>query len=249
MPGQLRSAVERASLLARSARWPVRSLTAPKLVSSLLHLGVAPDVVLDVGANKGQFTVSTLELAPNARVIAFEPSPEQADALRSLIPHYGERLTVRQAAVGSIAERRTLNLNRFHQSSSLLDVGERHREAFPDAVPVGAVEVDVVTLDGEVAALGDSVRGRRVLLKIDVQGFELEVLRGAAGVLPTFEWVVLEVSFSSLYDGAAGFHELYSHMTDAGFSLQGPVGHLCDPATGEYLQMDLLFRRAGVDHC
>lgn len=234
-------AIENARALWRIRTWPVRSLTASRFVDSLVRQGVRPSLVIDVGANRGQFAIGMLELVPSCRVVSFEPLPEQAAALRTAGARYGDRLEVRERALGDTTGRAVLHVNAFHQSSSLLALADRHREAFPTAVPVDDVEVDLGRLDDELA-VGDVPPG--ALLKLDVQGSELAVLRGASTVIQAFEHVLVEVSFAPMYDGEAGFEDVHGHLSRAGFRLLRPVGHLSDPSSGEYLQMDLLFARA-----
>jgi hypothetical protein len=80
------------------------------------------------------------------------------------------------------------------------------------------------------------------LMKIDVQGFEAEVLRGAAGLLPAVDDVLVECSFVELYEGQPLADDLIAWMRDEGYRLRGFYSLMTDDA-GSCLQADLLFSR------
>jgi FkbM family methyltransferase len=220
------------------ARWPVFSLTSFRMVRDLIRQGVAPTLVIDVGANRGQFATAVLELVPKAAVLALEPLPAAADALRALVGRYPERLEVVEAAAGSEHTRATLTINAHSQSSSLRRLSPAHLAAFPAAQPVEEVEVAVVRLD---QLLEGRPLGPGTMLKVDAQGFEREVLLGAGSRLREFEHVILEASFQPLYDGEWTFVEALQFARSQGLEFTRPVGSLRDPRTGQYLQLDALF--------
>jgi FkbM family methyltransferase len=234
----VRTSLRAAATVGQVLRWPVRSMASAKLVSGLVAQGVRPPLVVDVGANRGQFAVAVLELMPATRVISFEPQPAQAAELSALSARYAPRLDVRAMALGTAAGELPLQVNEHHQSSSFRPVSDKHRAAFPTAVPAREVLVPIDRLDAQLAP--DDVPAGS-LLKLDVQGFEREVLDGAAGVLGRFEHLLLELSFSPMYDGEPLFEEMLAHVSSLGFRFLRPVGHLLDPGTREYLQFDALF--------
>jgi FkbM family methyltransferase len=230
-----------ARVASRSARWPVFSLTSSRLVSDLVRQSIAPAFVVDVGANRGQFAVAMLELVPTSTVLSFEPLPTQAAQLAGLHRRYGERLEVRNIALGGTHGRQELHINSHHQSSSLRSLAPRHLNAFPDAHDVGTVLVDVDRLDSQLspADIPDNS-----MLKIDAQGFERDVIDGAGDLLLRFDILLIEASFQPLYDGEWTFVEMVEQLDSRGFSFVRPVGFLKSPSTAEYLQVDALFTRA-----
>jgi FkbM family methyltransferase len=236
----LRTARSVPTTLRRAARWPVYSRTSSAMVASLVAQGIRPPLVIDVGANKGQFAVAALELVPGSRVVSFEPLPSQHEGLRALQRRYGDRFELRPVALGAEPATLTLQVNRHHQSSSLLPLGEAHRRAFPQATVAEQVQVPVERLADQ---FDPATLPAGTLLKLDVQGFEREVLAGAGEVLAACTHVIAEASLRPLYDGEWTFTELLDEMARCGFRFLRPVGHLADPATGEYLQLDALFSR------
>ena len=234
----LRRAGDAAGTLTAAARWPVFSRTSHRMVGDLARQGLRPDTVIDVGANRGQFAVAALQTWPDCTVHSFEPLPSMADHLNGLVQRYSGRYRVTPSAVGSEPGTATLNVNRHHQSSSLLALDPRHLNAFPEATTAATVDVPVTTLD---EALSPSDLTGCVLLKVDVQGFEREVLQGAERVLGDVDHVILEASFQPLYTDEWTFTEVNAFMQDRRFRFVRPVGSLRDPRTGEYLQIDALF--------
>jgi hypothetical protein len=100
------------------------------------------------------------------------------------------------------------------------------------------------TLDEQLAS---TVLQGSVLLKLDVQGYEAQVLEGAANTLARVDYVLLESSFRPLYDGENTFLELLRMLATRGFEFSHPLGWLEDPHTDEILQMDALFIRSRGD--
>lgn len=136
------------------------------------------DVVLDVGANIGFLTALAGRLVgPQGRVIAFEPVPANARLVRRNAALNGQaHVEVVEAAVGDHAGVATLVLAR-HAGGAALAEADRP----PDAC--GELRVALMTLDGWLAANAARLPGPVRLVKIDVEGAEPAVLRGAAGLL------------------------------------------------------------------
>jgi hypothetical protein len=122
----------------------------------------------------------------------------------------------------------------------MLPLADGHKEAFPRASVSATLKIPVSTLDGE---LGGQQLAAPVLIKIDVQGTEAAVLRGGAGTLAQTDYVVVETSFTPMYEGESLFRQIQDLMGGHGFEFRRPVGWLTHPRTGEVLQMDALFTR------
>ncbi len=219
--------------------WPKFSLSSYRIVSSLRRQGLVPETIIDVGANVGQFAVACAKVFPEASIHSFEPLPECVGRLRKHAAKLGA-IHVYPVALGSLSADASIHVNSHSHSSSFLSLGERHREAFPSASEVGTVEVSMSTLDLQMSSV--ALRGP-VLLKLDVQGFEPQVLDGASDTLPRVDYVLLELSFRPLYEGEKTFIEILHLLTGSGFEFSRPLGWLKDPRNGEILQMDALFVR------
>ncbi|MGE0256457.1 MAG: FkbM family methyltransferase [Alphaproteobacteria bacterium] len=196
--------------------------------------------VVDVGANVGQFSLLASALFPRARIIAFEPLAGPAARFARLFAG-NPRVTLHRAALGPAAATAAMHVSRAADSSSLLPIGSLQAEIFPGTEEVGTEQVTVAPLDRFVAAADIAAPA---LLKIDVQGYELEVLRGAAPLLDRFAWVYVEASFQRLYKGQALAGEVADFLARHGFAEAGRY-NLTRDGKGRDVQADFLFGRAG----
>jgi FkbM family methyltransferase len=217
-------------------------MTSYRMVSSLMRQGVIPKSVVDVGANVGQFAVACAKIFPGITVHSFEPLPNCLKQLKRNVLRLGGVL-IYPVALGAECGEVTMHVNSHSHSSSILALGERHRRAFPDAREIDVIKVKMSTLDVEMKPISLE---RPVLLKLDVQGYEPQVLEGAVETLKRVDHVLLEASFRPLYEGERTFMDIARTMQDRGFRFLRPVGWLDDPNTGETLQMDALFVRSGA---
>lgn len=225
------------------------SLTRPRCWRALC-VGVAPavehysvlkslavDGVIDVGANRGQFTLVCRLALPGVPVLAFEPIPGEAATFRHV---HGRQDAVKiiESALGQTKGEATLHLSKSADSSSLLPIGRKQTELFANTVEVGTITVPVYRLDDFI----DSFGGRtRQLLKLDVQGFELFVLGGATEALKTCAYVYAECSEVALYEGQALRGEVEAFLAVHGFLLHSR--HNEQTHEGKLIQADYLFAR------
>lgn len=190
--------------------------------------------VIDVGANKGQFAVYARNRWPNARLVCFEPIPGPRAKLVRVTRGQAE---IQDCALGSAPGEGQMHLASRTDSSSLLALG-RPQKAIFGMEESGVLEVPIKRLD----ACLSSPLPRPALIKIDVQGFELEVLKGTTALLPEIDAVYVEASYIELYEGQALHHEIERFLEESGYRLEGRFNaHLHQ---GEPIQADLLFRRA-----
>lgn len=222
-------------LARRNYRRALRSGVAASVEHSNVPFGDGIRTVVDVGASRGQFALFAATRFPEARIISFEPLPEPRAELTQLL---GSRIEIHPTAVGSSPGTVPMNLSRSDDSSSILAIGEEQERIFPGTDAVGSIEVEVVTLDQSL----DLPLERPCLLKIDVQGLELEVLQGAAETLANVDEALIECSFIELYQGQAMADEVVSHALGAGLRLVG-VHSLIKTADGRAIQADLHFQR------
>lgn len=221
--------------------WPKFSLTSHRVVSSLARQGIIPKTIIDVGANVGQFTVACAKIFQGVSIHSFEPLPGCVPQLRRNVDGL-DGVHVYPLALGEASGEVTMRVNSHSHSSSVLALGNRHKKAFPDAREIDAVKVNMSTLD---LVMKPIPLERPVLLKLDVQGYEPQVLAGATETLDRVDYVLLEASFRPLYEGEKTFTEIARSMEQRGFAFLRPAGWLADPRSGEILQMDALFAKPG----
>ncbi len=194
--------------------------------------------VIDVGANRGQFVLVAARRFPGAALLAFEPLPGAAVALRRL----DGRPRVFEMALAATTGTADLHVARADDSSSLLPITALQVATFPGTDEVGRVAVTTARLDEVVRA--DDLE-RPVLLKIDVQGGEIGVLQGATGMLDAVATVLVECSFEELYEGQPVADDVIRHLHERGFRLHS-VGPVTTGPGRRPVQADLVFERGGV---
>lgn len=203
----------------------------------LRELGI--ETVLDIGAHQGEFSSAVRAVVPAARIFCFEPQADARERIERRI-HRPRHLEVFPVAISDHRGRAAFFRSAFTKASSLLPMASRHREAFPWTAETETIEVDVKPLDDFADSI-EWVGG--TLLKIDVQGSELAVLRGADSLLSRVDCVLVETSTRRLYEGDASFSEVHDHLLTKGFRYAGSLDQLDDAATGEILQQDSFFIR------
>lgn len=152
----------------------------PPLPSVFMVLARDADIFLDVGANTGFYSLLTCAASPRCAVHAFEPLPQAVMRLRMNVEasHFGSRVRIVQMAVADSVSELPLFIPR-HSFGSVVEMSASLSASFRSE-HVGSVVVKTVTLDSFVAEQG--LQGR-FLIKIDVEGQELNVLRGASKLL------------------------------------------------------------------
>jgi FkbM family methyltransferase len=194
--------------------------------------------VVDIGANRGQFALVARYCFPNAKIISFEPLPEPARIFRRVFAKDGA-VILNEAAVGPIKEDCSMHLSARDDSSSLLPIAGLQSEIFPGTNEVGTVNVHVAPLTEFIKE--DEIVGG-ALLKLDVQGFEMEALQGCELMLSNFDWIYCEASFVELYTGQKLAADVIKWLSERGFKIKGIYNSSYDNE-GRAIQADFLFQR------
>jgi FkbM family methyltransferase len=195
--------------------------------------------IIDVGANIGQFGLGLIKAGFKGDIISFEPlAPEYERLLKRARTYPNWKVAARSALgdkCGAISIHRASN----SASSSIFNMRNEHIAAAPYSKYVSEEVVSIRRLDecSEIASNND-----RLFLKIDTQGFELHVLRGATGIISRIHAMMLEVSLVPLYDQAPLFEEVFEHIKLLGFQLVDIVPGFQSPS-GQMLQVNLIATR------
>jgi FkbM family methyltransferase len=197
------------------------------------------DLVVDVGANVGQYAAALRAAGYERRVASFEPLAAPYAALADAAA--GDRAwEAWRLALGARRGAARANVAEDPRNSSVLKVGERHLRAVPDSRTVAVENVRMERLDDLWAHL--AAGARHPYLKIDTQGYELEVLRGAGRALDDVVLVEAELSLLPTYEAGPMFEDVVAFLAEHRFSPIAFEGVLDDLATGEMLQVDAIFR-------
>ncbi len=212
----------------------------PKLPGFLRSFQI--DLVLDVGANTGNFAQELVAGGYGGRIVSFEPLAEAHTRLLAVSAGNPAWIVAKRGALGAQAGRQNLHVAGNSESSSLLEMLPAHIQAAPHSRYVASETVPVFTLD-EIAA--DYIAAATAsFLKIDVQGFEDRVIEGAVGVLPKIKGLQVEMSLVPLYQGEASFEPLLARIKSLGFELWWLRPGFTDRKTGRALQVDAIFFRS-----
>lgn len=217
--------------------WRPFSLAAYRLVQGLLSDGWSFATVLDIGANAGQFARASLGSWPAAQVIAFEPLAEAAEQLRAKVGPVG-RLEVHVMALGATDGDTPFHPHEYSLSSSALPVAVGAKdENWVKERP--AITVPLRRLD---SVLAGRQLDRPMLVKVDVQGSELDVLAGAERTMQEADAVLVEAAFEPMYVGQPRFAAVHDRLTAAGWALVRPLDSRRD-ARGRVVEADWLYQR------
>ncbi|MCU0947422.1 MAG: FkbM family methyltransferase [Porphyrobacter sp.] len=224
------------------ARVPVwRKGLASAVAAAIEHRDCLSDLdfstCIDVGANAGQFSLLIRGIRPECRIFAFEPLARPAAKFREV--HGGApKVEFFNMALGAAAEEKVIQVTAKDDSSSFLDPADV-RQFGPNTDRVGEEMVRIDRLD---SVLSPEQLSGKVLLKMDVQGFEDKVLEGAKAILPHVEWVYTETSFTPLYAGQPLFDDLHTLLRDLGFEIRR-IGEVSGTPSNIQSIIDVLYQR------
>ncbi len=208
-------------------------------MSLLRHHGI--NLVFDVGANEGQWARQLRVLGYRGRIVSFEPLGTPFDKLERA--RRGDPLWVAERlAVGETPGEASMNVAGNSVSSSFLDATAAHLAVAPESTIVGRETVRVERLETLVER--HQREGERLFVKADTQGFEGAVVESARSAINRIQGFQLELSLVPLYRGETLFAEMVALLAARGFTLMAIEPGICEPVSGQQLQVDGLFFRA-----
>jgi len=197
---------------------------------------ISCDYIVDVGANRGQFSLIARKIFPKANIHSFEPLAEPGSVFKKVFDG-DANVTLYPFAIGKERTDSLIHVTKDDDSSSLLPVKKVQSEMFPGAVERETRQVMVYPLS---QVIDPSRIPSASLLKIDVQGTEMDVLQGCEEILGKFSYLYIECSFVELYAGQALAHQVISWLECRKFVLNS-VHNLYYGVNGMAVQADFLF--------
>jgi FkbM family methyltransferase len=237
---------KRISKVRAAARHPLyRRAIRKGVLPAMEHqpvLGQLPSmaVIVDVGGNVGQFATVARHNFPDALIFSFEPLPDAGEKLRDL---FATDVRFESFALALCDTDGTVpfHVTGADDSSSLLPVAARQVSEFPATRGVDTLSVTTARLDDVLA--GRTLPEGPLLLKVDTQGTELAVLRGAPKLLERATHAIIEVSFVELYEGQDDAADITTFLVEHGWGLHAVYDVKYSVLTGEPIQADMLFVR------
>ena len=211
--------------------------TAAGVEHKLVLQSLKCEYLVDIGANRGQFALIARKVFPQAKIHSFEPLKEPAQIFKKIFSN-DPNVTLYPYAIGREKTTAIIHVTKDDDSSSMLPITKTQSSMFPGATEKETRQVSVLPLS---QALGTTSIPPASLLKIDVQGFELDVLQGCEDILNKFSYVYVECSFVELYAGQSLAHEVISFLDRSGFLLCG-IHNLYYDRLGLAIQADFLFK-------
>lgn len=195
--------------------------------------------IIDVGANGGQFAKACAEFFKDATIYSFEPLPEQFENLLSLKTKF-KKIELYNMALGNESGEIQFNKNEYGHISSVLEVNPNNKHGAYKKSESKKIKVRIEKLDNIIK---QDFCVYPTLLKLDVQGYELEVLKGSKTMLiQSIDYIVLEVNLESLYTEQPSFTKLNNFLNENKFELDG----MLDFNLGndfKYIEVDLLYKK------
>lgn len=218
----------------------------PALVQQLLLRTIETELVIDIGANEGQYASGLLGAGFEGEIFSVEPLPGAHQRLQENC-RASDRWSCSDSplAVGPEAGMLAFHETENGVSSSLLAPLDSHRREEPDSATVGVRQVPAITLDELLTSQHADPSGRRMHLKLDVQGAEMAILESS------LNWgdcasLQLELSLAELYEGQSGALELLTWLDTRGYALVGVEQGFMSLHTGQTLQFDGFFVRRPI---
>ena len=203
----------------------MRHLDMSSRLATLAANGFDPAVIMDIGAANGDWSREAARLWPRSRLFGFEPNQREREAL----------------------ERTKRDLGRFDYKLCFLGA-ERGQVTYQDAgTQTSALAGGAGNATAEMHVLDELIASGQVpppnFMKLDVQGFELQVLRGAEAALRGCDGALLEVSFLPFFENMPLAADVVEFMGQRGFAWYDVMGIFRRASDDALLQMDVMFLR------
>lgn len=198
------------------------------------------NLVLDVGANKGQYGQLLRNLGFRGRIVSFEPLSDAFAELQRVTatdPFWECHNIGLSDGDGTAA----INVSANSYSSSFLPVSARSVQIEPGIAYVARQEAQLRRLDGMIDQIARP--NEAIYLKIDTQGYELNVLKGALKALSRVRLIQLETAFFEGYQGQPLIEDIIRFLRELGYRIVAIEPGWEDSKTAEMLETDLIFAR------
>ena len=218
-------------------RWKIFSLSSFKIITSAKKNNVFPKTIIDIGANKGQFSEACFQLFNKVKVVAIEPDKKISKILEKNLSN--RNIHIINKVISSYNGTVNFHVNEDSQVSSVLQIGKDRKKFFSKSKVKSIKKLPVCTLDKIIIK---NIK-KPILIKIDTQGLEYEILKGGKQFLKKTKWVILEVPLKKLYLGQRNFDDLNNLMIKNNFSFTTVLNFHNVPKSNEIMEIDVLYTK------
>jgi FkbM family methyltransferase len=195
--------------------------------------------VFDIGANKGQFAESLRRDGFKGKIISFEPMSEAHKIISNRSRNDDNWIIHERCALGSIEDVVEINIAENSGSSSILPMLSAHLNSAPDSKYIGKETINQILFDKIYKDYWNGLD--QFFLKIDTQGYENEVMKGAENGLKYAKGVQLEISFDELYENQTNYKEIFRWAELNNFLIWSFHDGFSNIDNGKTLQADICF--------
>ena len=210
---------------------------------TLLGLRALPiRTIIDVGANTGQFARIISKVFPSAKLYCFEPLPDPFGLLSTWSEKQNDRVVPFNLAIGDKEREVEMFLHEEHTpSSSLLKTTKLIEKLYPFTKKQKQICVWQTTLDNVLKTCKVQLLPK-LLIKVDVQGYEDRVIAGGHNTFSAASACILEVALDTLYESQAGFKDLVTMLNDLGYRYTGNMSQIYG-RDGHCIYLDAVFMK------
>ena len=213
----------------------IRNKKSPSIKSHLSNLidQYLIDIVIDVGANQGQFGSLLRQIGYQGEILSYEPSKKSFEIL-SKVSSEDERWKIYPLGLGDKKTSEKINIFESSDFNSLLQPSDMGKTTFKNKLKkLNTESINIETLNRILAP--HALKGRRIFLKMDTQGYDLNVFKGASKYYSHIACLLTEISLQQIYQKMPDYHENLAFYEKKGFAVSGlyPVSRQKDSSVIE----------------
>jgi FkbM family methyltransferase len=228
--------IAKSKWLLEALKGTIFSFASFEVVSNLKKMVPELTTIIDVGANSGQFTKVATHLYPQAQIHTFEPLPDLYPIIKKKFST-NPNIKTYNIALGNEDGTILFNKNKFGHTSSVLEISQENIHFTRKDNELEQIRVEIKKLDSLVLPID---KANLSLLKLDVQGYELEVLKGADETIKAIGYIIIEANLEELYSNQPSFTIMNNYLQNKGFELMGMLDFNLGNKN-KYIEVDLLY--------
>ena len=205
---------------------------------------VKTNIVLDLGANTGQFAQEIRRKGYSGKIISFEPLTDARKILLENASKDSKWFVHSRVAIGDKKGNIKINKSKNSVSSSILPMLKSHSDDENNSVYIGSENVLIITLDSIFNSYVK--KNSNCFIKIDTQGYEWQILNGAKKSLKKAKGIICELSLVHLYKGQFLYKDIITRLEKEGFVLWSLIRGFTSESTGQTMQLDGVFLKKKV---